>query len=332
MEQVQEIARELGFPSYAKLWSEVRKRDVDVRRSEVSKYVRSLGTRQVFQKRPAYEGKIAATEINDRWVVDLIDYNAKPSQDKKGGAPYQYIVIVQDIFSRVIFAHALKTKDPEVCQQAFESIVRRAGVPDNLDTDGGDEWTGAFRQYLQDERIRHNVSDARNKNARATLDVAIRSLRERIARISAAEDRRDWASFLSEAVSAHNSTEHSSLIGRAPKQVYGDDDLTFNLRYKAAADIQRNSRLIEARGNRLERYGAFRDEAPIKNKFERAFAKVRRRHSQSRQGRRTNRLRRSGQELPDSPRPTGRARQRHHQHGGATGRQREDQQGQTGEA
>jgi hypothetical protein len=225
----------------------------------------------VFQRRPAYQGRIAATEINNRWAADLIDYNAKPSVDKKGGAPYQYILIVQDIFSRVLFAHALKSKDPEVVQQAFEAIVRRAGVPDVLDTDHGNEFTGAFRDYLQDERIRHNVSDVRNKNARATLDAAIKNIRQQIARISVAEDRRDWASFLQRALEAHNKTEHSSLMGRAPYQIHWDRDAQFNLRYKAAQDLQHNSDLIERRGQRLLQEGGFRNEEPIKNKFERAF-------------------------------------------------------------
>ena len=271
MEQVRGLAADLGFPSAQKLWNEVRRRNIDVPRAEVLKYVRSLGLRHVFQKRPAYEGRIAATEINNRWVADLIDYNAKPSPDKKGGDPYQYILIVQDIFSRVLFVHALKSRDPEVVQQAFESIVRRAGVPDVLDTDHGNEFTGAFRDYLQDERIRHNVSDVRNKNARATLDAAIKNIRQQIARISVAEDRRDWASFLTRAVEAYNKTEHSSLIGRAPYQVHWDDDVKFNLRYKAAQDLQHNSELIERRGQRLEQQGGFRNEEPIKNKFERAF-------------------------------------------------------------
>ena len=271
MEQVRDLASDFGFPSANKLWSEVRKRNIDVPKDEVLKYVRSLGLRHVFQRRPAYQGRIAATEINNRWAADLIDYNAKPSVDKEGGPPYQYILIVQDIFSRVLFAHALKTKDPEVVQQAFESIVRRAGVPDVLDTDHGNEFTGAFRDYLQDERIRHNVSDARNKNARATLDAAIKNIRQQIARISVAEDRRDWASFLQRALEAHNKTEHSSLIGRAPYQIHWDQDAQFNLRYKAATDLQHNSELIERRGQRLLQEGGFRNEEPIKNKFERAF-------------------------------------------------------------
>jgi hypothetical protein len=272
MDQVRTLASDLGFPSGTKLWNEVRKRDINVPKSEVLQYVRSLGLRHVFQRRPAYEGKIASTEINRRWAADIIDYNAKPSPDKKnGGPPYQYILIVQDIFSRKLYAHALKTKDPEVVQQAFESIVGRAGVPDVLDTDHGNEFTRAFADYLQDERIRHSVSDARNKNARGTLDAAIKDIRQKIVRISVAEDRRDWASFLARVIEAYNKSEHPSLIGRAPDQVRLDDDVRFNLRKRAAQDLQHNSDLIEKRGQRLEQEGGFRDELPIKNKFERAF-------------------------------------------------------------
>ena len=271
MDQVQALSQELGYPSGDKLWAEVRRRGIRASRVEVLHFVRRQGVRQVFQKRPNYEGKITAVEINDRWAADLIDYNAQPSKDSKGGEPYQYILIVQDIFSRVIFAHALKSKSPEVCQQAFESIIRRAGLPDQLDTDNGNEWKGPFDEYLREERIRRVVADSRNKNARATLDSAIKNLRQQLARILLAENRRDWASVLQKAVEAYNKTEHSSLIGRAPYQVHWDKDVTFNLRKRAAEDMVHNTKLIERRGGRLENMGAFRTEENIKNKFERIF-------------------------------------------------------------
>jgi Integrase core domain len=271
MEQVRALSQELGHPSPDKLWQEVLRRDIPVSRADVLQFARAQGGRQVFQKRPKYEGKIVAVEINDRWAADIIDYNARPSPDPKGGPPYQYILIVQDVFSRVIFVHALKTKDQEVCQQAFESIVRRAGLPDELDTDNGNEFKGQFQDYLRDERIRHEVADARNKNARGTLDAAIKSLREQLARIQAVEGRRDWASVLQRAAEAYNKTIHSSLIGRAPYQVHWDTDLQFNLRKRAADDIAHNSALVQRRAAQLNRLGAFREEEPSRNKFERSF-------------------------------------------------------------
>ena len=170
MEQLRELSTELGHPSATKLWLEAQRRDLPVTRKEVVDFAQSHGARQVLAQRPKYEGKVVAVEVNDRWAADIIDYNARPSPDPKGGSPYQYILIVQDIFSRVIFVHALKSKDQEVCQQAFEAIVRRAGLPDRLDTDNGNEFKGQFNDYLIEEKIHHVVSDARNKNARATLD------------------------------------------------------------------------------------------------------------------------------------------------------------------
>jgi len=117
----------------------------------------------------------------------------------------------------------------------------------------------------------HSVADIRNKNARGTLDAAIRTLRQQLGRLQTSEDRRDWAELLPGATQAYNRTVHGSLIGRAPAEVYGDSDLTFNLREQAAKDIQKNTKIVEKRADRLQRMGAFRDELVQKNKFERAY-------------------------------------------------------------
>jgi len=217
MEQLKELARELGQPGADKLWQEAQRRNLQVTRKEVAAYVRTLGSRQVFQARPKYEGKIVATEINDRWAADIIDYNSRPSADPKDkNAPFQYVLIVQDIFSRVIFTKALKFKDQETVTEAFKEIVRNAGVPDRVDTDAGNEFKGVFEGFLQEKRIYHSVADIRNKNARGTLDAAIRTLRQQLGRTQTAEDRRDWAELLPGATQAYNRTVHGSLIGRAP--------------------------------------------------------------------------------------------------------------------
>ena len=272
MEQLKDLARELGQPGADKLWQEAQRRNLQVTRKEVTAYVRTLGSRQVFQARPKYDGKIVATEINNRWAADIIDYNARPSADPKDkNRPFQYVLIVQDVFSRVVFTKALKNKDQETVTEAFREIVRNAGVPDRLDTDAGNEFKGTFANFLNEKRIYHTVADIRNKNARGTLDAAIRTLRQQLGRVQTAEDRRDWAELLTGVTEAYNRTVHSSLIGRAPAEVYGDSDLKFNLELKAAHDIQQNSRLIEKRADRLQKLGAFRDELVQKNKFERAY-------------------------------------------------------------
>ena len=174
MEQLKELARELGQPGADKLWQEAQRRNLQVTRKEVTAYVRTLGSRQVFQARPKYEGKIAATEINDRWVADIIDYNARPSADPKDKTtPFQYVLVVQDIFSRVIFTKALKNKDQETVTEAFKNIVQNAGIPDRIDTDAGNEFKGTFEGFLREKNIVHSVADIRPPEPQKTSNFKV---------------------------------------------------------------------------------------------------------------------------------------------------------------
>ena len=271
MDDLRDLFEQLGYPSGQKLWAEAQRRDIDVTRAQVYEFAKTHPARQVFRQRPAHQGKVVAGEINERWAADIIDNNARPSPDPKGGDPYQYILIVQDIFSRKIWAHALKSKSQDVCQQAFESIVRSAGTPDELDTDAGNEFQGNFHEYLVEETIDHQIADQRSRNARATLDAAIKVVRQQLARIQLSERTRNWADLLQRVVRAYNHTVHASLIGRAPQNVYWDKQLQFDLRTKAAQGREHNREVAQRRGEQLQHLGAFRDEVPQKNKFERSF-------------------------------------------------------------
>ena len=182
MDALKELAKELGYPGAEKLWRAVERRNLPLTRAQVLAFVRAQGQRQVFAPRPKYEGKIAATRINDRWAADLIDYTARPSHSKDSSKePYQYVLIVQDVFSRKLWAVAMRVKTTETVQQAFEHIVRSgAGVPRELYTDNGLEFRGLFEQYLEEERIEHVIADQRNKNARGMLDAAIRTFKQQL--------------------------------------------------------------------------------------------------------------------------------------------------------
>jgi len=274
MEALKALAKELGYPGVEKLWRAAERRNLPLTRAQVLKFVQSQGQRQVFAPRPKYDGKIVATRINDRWAADLIDYTARPSQSNDSSQePYQYVLIIQDVFSRKIWAVAMRVKTTEAVQQAFEHIVRSgAGVPRELDTDNGLEFRGVFESYLEEERVEHVIADSRNKNARGALDAAIRTFKQQLSRIQVAENRRDWAALVPRAVAAYNDSVHSALIGRVPDEVQGDNDLKFLLTEQAADGIQKNQALIEGRADRLQKLGGFRTELPHQPRgFERSF-------------------------------------------------------------
>ena len=269
MEEVAALSKELGYPSGNKLWPAVQRRGIEVTRKQVLEFVRSQSVRQVFNDRPGFKGKVVATKIDDRWAADLIVYSSKPSESE-GSAPYQFILIVQDIYSRKLFGHALRFKDAETVTQAFESLLRQHGTPSRLDTDDGPEFSGPFRALLEEHGIAHTIADKRSYNARATLDSAIKVYRQTLVRLQAAEDTRDWAALVQRVFKLYNDTVHSSLVGRTPNDVRGDDDLQFTLDQQAAAGLQQNTKGLEARDSKLQRLGNFRVELP-RAEFERSF-------------------------------------------------------------
>ena len=266
MEALQALSLELGQPSANKLYLTAQSRGLDVTRDLVNALVKQQSGRQILAARPKYEGKIVATKVNDRWAADLIDYAERQAEG------YQYILLVQDIFSRKVWGVATKDKKAATVLGAFEHIVRSAGKPRELDTDQGPEFEYEFDDYLEEENIIHTIADKRNKNARGSLDYAIGSIRATLARLTMATKKK-WNQLVPDAVHAVNETVHKGIISRTPAQVAKDKDAQFLLRERAANDLQTNEKQIEKRGAKLERQGAFREELPPKEDMdkERSF-------------------------------------------------------------
>ena len=260
MEQLPALNKELGYPAANKLYAAAQRAGIRVTIKQVQEFVSKQNVRQVFHKLPPSNGRIVASDINDSWVADLIDYTSRPSEGS-GETPFQYILIVQDVFSRRIMAIPIRDKLPETCKTAFERIVNEREVkPTTLSTDLGSEFKGPFDEYLTKEEIYHRLKDPRSLNSQGTLDAAIRAFRPMLARIQAEEGTRNWAAEVQRAVKAYNSLEHSHLHGRSPSEVEGDGDLRFHLEKEAAEGFQHNSDLVQKRDAKIAAAGHFREQ------------------------------------------------------------------------
>ena len=273
MDQLPALAEEHGYPSTNKLFDAAQRAGVKVTFKQVKAFVLSQNVRQVFHQLPPSKGKIAAPNLDDTWVADLVDYSWQPSESKaKSSEPaFQYILLVQDVFSRRLMARPIRNKLATTCQEAFQSIVEeRKTKPTVLSTDQGWEFKGAFNDYLEREGIYHRLKDPRALNSQGTLDAAIKALRPMLARIQAEESTNDWASEVERAVTVYNHLVHSHLHGRAPDEVQDDGDLRFHLKKQAAQDMQHNSDMIKKRDDRIAAAGHFREELPARQ-FRRGF-------------------------------------------------------------
>ena len=220
------LYKELSYPSATRFKAALAKRGIQVPHAFVQQLVREQGSRQLFAPPPRFTGKVVAQHMDERWAGDVIDFQSKTT---KRGAP-MYVLLVQDIFSRFLFATALRSK-VEV-KAAFLRLVKDTGrKPDELNTDSGTEFTNrAFQAMLEREGIRHVTKEG--PQDLATLDRAIGELRAVLSRRTT--DGNPWYEELDGAVESMNSTEPSSLFMRDPDDVEGDEDLRFDLRYKCA--------------------------------------------------------------------------------------------------
>ena len=103
-DEILEIFEELNYPSANKLRAALIKRSFKARLKDVEAFVKSQTPTQLFAKAPKYQGKIVATRPNERWVIDFIDFTAGPPKD------FKYIVLVQDIYPRSLWAKATQDK------------------------------------------------------------------------------------------------------------------------------------------------------------------------------------------------------------------------------
>ena len=288
-EELETLYEGLAFPSALKLRKAVelreRQRAARVPRpadyqpwtislKEAREFVAKQGQRQLLAKPQTYDGKIIASRADERWAADLISYTSQSAViDRKR---FQYILVVQDIFTRFLWTRALlSTKAAEV-RDAFKSIVDECRVPKELSTDRGTEFDNReFRVFLETKSIEHRWKVG--VNDLATVDAAIGTLKKTLTRLTSTPGKGNWAQELAAATTAYNATPHGHLDGEAPEETTGESEaaksLRFDLRKQAGEDVQTQNDATSRKRARLEELGAYREpvESSLRGLKERGF-------------------------------------------------------------
>ena len=122
------------------------------------------GSRQIVQPPPLYQGNITSDRIDDSWVADLISFVSRPAQRQE---TYRHVLLVQDIFSRFVWAAAIQTTSRT--RAAFEDILNQGRVPRELNTDNASDFTSReFQAMLARRNIQHRLKVGLNDLA--TID------------------------------------------------------------------------------------------------------------------------------------------------------------------
>ena len=260
--RIRQLQEELNYPSAAKLRSALAKEGIAVREKDIRELLTSAqGNRQVLQPPPKYEGNITSQRMDQRWAADVISFVSDPAKD--GTKTYKYVLLVQDIFSRTLWAEAMT--ELQETTGAFATILQRSfpRKPGELNTDKDSSFTSRqFQAMLEERGIDHRTKEAANDIA--TIDAAIREVRQILGRRTLREGAGNWFHELDAAISGFNRTDHGALKqpggdgGKAPGEVADDVHLRFQLRRENAEEAIENAELIKKRADRLRDAGGFR--------------------------------------------------------------------------
>ena len=133
MSTIDEVYRELNFLSKRKLALALHARGIPFTGEELEELTRTSATRQIFAPPPKYEGKVTSARMNERWQADLANMTSKP-----GGGGEDHILFVMDIFTRRVWARAMKGSTAITTANAFELILEEAKAKVvELNTDAG---------------------------------------------------------------------------------------------------------------------------------------------------------------------------------------------------
>ena len=159
--------------------------------------------KKVFPRR-----RVVARFKNDLWQADLIEYPAL----KWHNNGYKFILLVIDVFSKVIYVEPLKKKTGDLTADAMDKILQKSETPPvMLVTDGGKEF---FNKYFQKVMISHNINHFRTPTKTrwkaSVAERANRTIKTKIQRWMSHTKKKNWISVYQQIVENYNKTPHSA--------------------------------------------------------------------------------------------------------------------------
>ena len=259
MPTIEEVYQELNYPSKRKLALALHARHIPFTGEQLEELTRTSATRQIFAPPPKYEGKVTSAHINERWQADLANMTSKP-----GANGEDHILFVMDIFTRRVWARALKGSTSAVVTNSFESILEEVGAkPTQLNTDAGGEFSSSFSKMLERQGINHRVKlTPDSRNDLSTLDSAMGTIKQALEKEKTVQRENDFTKVLDKVIRGYNASPHSHLDNEAPKDIEGNIGLRFELRQDAVKENKHNVSINIKIQSKLRNEGAFRTLVP----------------------------------------------------------------------
>jgi len=180
---------------------------------DVTNYIRTCDACQRAKVEQASPAGLMGRRIADGpWTVVAADIIGPLPRSKAG---FQYLLVVQDLFTKWVECKALRSATgTKICEALEDLVISRWGTPKFILTDNGTEFINrVVKAFAEEHNITHTTVPPYHPQANPV---------ERVNRILKTmmisfieQDHREWDKYLSEFRFAYNTAFHSSL-GTSP--------------------------------------------------------------------------------------------------------------------
>lgn len=218
MQPLNDLWKENGYPSAAKLWQIVKLKGLKYTNKEVQEFVKSTKTAQLHKpvvRKKNYEIPIVTWDYCKDWQADLLDMQ-KFSTTNKG---FRWILIIVDLFNREAWAIPLKDKTANETSKAIDKVLKSNSCqPLKFTTDDGNEFKGATDTLLKKKEIYHRVTEKGDHNILGVIDRFSKTIKNMIYKHFTESDTTKWIDVLEEYVKNYNNTPHNGICGLTPNE------------------------------------------------------------------------------------------------------------------
>ena len=160
------------------------------------------------------QGFIVSLFPFERFQADLIDMSRYAQTN--GG--HNWIFIFIDIFTRKIYAWAMKKKTADDIDEVLREFLKKH-VPETLTTDNESGFMDKKTQKILDEKnINHNTAEIGDHKVLGVIDRAVKTIKMNITKYMEVEKTTKWKTKLGEIIEAYNDTPHDGIDGIPPNE------------------------------------------------------------------------------------------------------------------
>lgn len=210
-----------SFSGAYKIFIEAKKDIPQIKLNDVKKwlskqliYTLHKDARKHFKRNP-----IIAEHSKENYQADLVDMK----EFKRFNNGFTYILTVIDVFSKKVFAIALKNKTATSIAKAMGIALEKLLPPAKLQTDKGKEFENKLFFNLMTE---HNINYFTTKNQTIKCSIVERfnkTLKNKMFKYFSKTGKRRYIDILDDLINSYNNTYHTS-IKMTPNEVNNDNE------------------------------------------------------------------------------------------------------------